>query len=108
MPIYCSEWQGFSQTCHSCWPKTSRSKLLCFQSETHAEESRRASTTGLNGTHNQSVELGKAASQSSVLLLQQNQSGLNYRRRSLVKVDKRSDLVCKNQPIYTQVFRGIT
>jgi len=49
-----------------------------------------------------------AARQSFVLLLQQNQSGLNYRRNSLVKVDKRSELDCENQPICTQVFRGIT
>jgi len=44
-----------------------------------------------------------AARQNFVSVLQQNQSGINYRRRSLVEIDKRTGLVCKNQPIYTQV-----
>jgi len=44
-----------------------------------------------------------AARQSFVLLLQQNQSGLNYRRISLVKIDERTELDCENQPFYAQV-----
>jgi len=38
--IFCSEWQGFRGTCHSCWLKTSLSKRLCFLSVTQAIETR--------------------------------------------------------------------
>jgi len=41
--------------------------------------------------------------QGFVLLLQQNHSGLNYRRSSFAEIDKRTALVCENQPMYTQV-----
>jgi len=35
----------------------------------------------------------------------QNQSSLNNRRSSFVKVDKRTELDCENRPIYTQKSR---
>jgi len=72
------------------WLKTSRTERLCFLSEAQAIVASRAPRRDSNSTHNQSVELGKAARQSFVLLLMQNQSGLNNRRRSLVQIDKRT------------------
>jgi len=67
-------------------------------------QDRCASPRNPNSTHNQSVELGKAVRQSFVLLLMQNQSGLNNRRSSFTEFDKRTELDCENRPLYTQIF----
>jgi len=49
--------------------------------------------TGVSQQYSQPIrQARKGWRQSFVLLLQQNHSGLNYRRSSLVKVDKQSGL----------------
>ena len=93
--------KGYPGHATRVWLKTSVSNWLSFRSEAQAEA---AAPKDQQHSQPHRSSFSMAARQSFILLLMQNQSGLNNRRSSFAEIDKRTELDCENRPFYTQIF----